>query len=476
VASSGPAERQRSSCPTLKRNPSGGCSEQLKIWKPDQSGLTGAAQFEPDPFQPRGQILFTRKNSQHRVKGLPGSRGPPVRRPNPTWVADRMSPFFPLTIPYPGRPGPVPTAWDSWNWISSLPTGSFFRQPRAPVVAGALLFHYPIIFGRADGPLQVKYHCDALVFFIYNSSWDPAHPPREIMVQWFDWKHMGENPPHIWGEDLISLGCRRHKPASRPWAFGRPLGQMGPVSKCRSAFGSGPWAGATGKSGMILYCTNGRPLEDLAGVRTTSIHLSPPVCRSLPVIRWRERWNRHQERTRIPEFAHQTGISLWPEKRKKKRRNVCEALTRQPHAVSGLTLDPTAWTINYSLARSPSAPAGGPQYVHEPPDAGLILAWMPLTQLVTLAFCGRSRPTPSAGSAISPDGRQLFRDSYLARRKAGQVGPLYNHPCTSRLASHRGSPESLSSRRSQADYEPKLFINTLTCHLLIIRVDAISGI
>jgi hypothetical protein len=86
---------------------------------------------------------------------------------------------------------------DSWNWVSANPapySGSLAHQ--SALVAG-VHFHF---FSDATATLALS-ATDTLIQYIYL---DPAHPPREIMIECFDgssWSHRA-----YWGENLIPWG------------------------------------------------------------------------------------------------------------------------------------------------------------------------------------------------------------------------------------------------------------------------------
>ena len=85
---------------------------------------------------------------------------------------------------------------ESWNWVSANPTpysGALAHQ--SAVAAG---YHQHYFFSAAD-TLAVGVG-DTLFTYVYL---DPANPPSEVMLQWYDgsWEHRA-----YWGPNLIGLG------------------------------------------------------------------------------------------------------------------------------------------------------------------------------------------------------------------------------------------------------------------------------
>jgi subtilisin family serine protease len=136
------------------------------------------------------------------AKALSGSAPPPPPPPPP-----------PTPTPPPPPPGPrtaiiwvedaIPTgAWtstsggDVWNWVTASPAPySGTKSHQSALRAG----YHDHTFQQASVAMQVAAG-DILFFYVYI---DPANPPREIMVSWFDgsWEHRA-----FWGEHLISYG------------------------------------------------------------------------------------------------------------------------------------------------------------------------------------------------------------------------------------------------------------------------------
>jgi len=125
------------------------------------------------------------------------------------WCFSISSFFIPTSVR--GAPGDVPWAddavpagaWtaadrgDQWLWVSNNPTPfSGARAHRSALVAG-IHNHY---FSGASATLAVNPQ-DTLFTYVYLN---PANPPREIMLLWFDgasWMHAA-----YWGENLIRWG------------------------------------------------------------------------------------------------------------------------------------------------------------------------------------------------------------------------------------------------------------------------------
>ena len=117
----------------------------------------------------------------------------------------------------------VPTgAWtgadggDSWNWISNNPTpfsGTLSHQ--SALVAG-IHYHY---FSGATATLPVN-SGETLLTYVFL---DPANPPREIMLQWFDgasWEHRA-----YWGGNLFG-GANLIPWGTDGTASRRPMGAL----------------------------------------------------------------------------------------------------------------------------------------------------------------------------------------------------------------------------------------------------------
>jgi murein DD-endopeptidase MepM/ murein hydrolase activator NlpD len=145
---------------------------------------------------------------------------------------------------------------ENWNWVSANPTpyaGSLSHQSN--IVAG---FHNHF-FTSATSTLSVNTG-DQMFCYVYI---DPANPPSELMLQWFDgtsWRNA------YWGSDQIN------------WVATRQY--MGPVPA------AGQWTrlevsasvlGLEGKtlSGMAFNAWNGRVTWDSAGKSVTPILSTP---------------------------------------------------------------------------------------------------------------------------------------------------------------------------------------------------------
>lgn len=98
----------------------------------------------------------------------------------------------------------VPTgAWagtfggDQWLWVGSNPTPRSGTAAHQSALAPGIHCHW---FSDATTPLQVNVG-DILFTYVFL---DPANPPREVMLQWYDgvsWDHAA-----YWGADLIAWG------------------------------------------------------------------------------------------------------------------------------------------------------------------------------------------------------------------------------------------------------------------------------
>jgi hypothetical protein len=88
------------------------------------------------------------------------------------------------------------TANDSWNWVSSNPAPFSGVAAHKSNLAAGMHEHY---FSWAKGTMAVSAG-DVLFTYIYL---DPANPPTEVMLQWFDgsWDHRA-----YWGANQITHG------------------------------------------------------------------------------------------------------------------------------------------------------------------------------------------------------------------------------------------------------------------------------
>ncbi len=92
------------------------------------------------------------------------------------------------------------TSWsdggDTWNWVSSDPTPYSGALAHQSALTAGFHQHY---FG-ADGDTLAVGVGDTLFTYVYL---DPANPPSEVMLQWYDgsWEHRA-----YWGPNLIGLG------------------------------------------------------------------------------------------------------------------------------------------------------------------------------------------------------------------------------------------------------------------------------
>jgi hypothetical protein len=85
---------------------------------------------------------------------------------------------------------------DAWNWITSSPAPHSGAKAHQSALAAGYHDH---AFQQA-GATMTGAAGDLLFVYVYV---DPANPPREIMLSWFDgsWEHRA-----FWGENLIPYG------------------------------------------------------------------------------------------------------------------------------------------------------------------------------------------------------------------------------------------------------------------------------
>jgi hypothetical protein len=87
--------------------------------------------------------------------------------------------------------------FDSWNWVTSNPTPFSGTRAHQSNLAAGMHQHF---FQGASPPLTIN-PGDSLFTYVFL---DPANPPSEVMLQWFDgasWEHRA-----IWGADLLPYG------------------------------------------------------------------------------------------------------------------------------------------------------------------------------------------------------------------------------------------------------------------------------
>jgi subtilisin family serine protease len=147
------------------------------------------------------------------AKALAGGAPPPPPPPPPPpgtrtdviWVEDAI----------PAGAWTSTSGGDVWNWVTASPAPySGAKAHQSALVAG----YHDHTFQQASATLPVAAG-DILFLYVYL---DPANPPREIMVSWFDgsWEHRA-----FWGENLIPYGTyntaslrpRGALPASGGW-------------------------------------------------------------------------------------------------------------------------------------------------------------------------------------------------------------------------------------------------------------------
>ena len=140
---------------------------------------------------------------------------------------------------------------DAWNWASDNPPPFYGVRAHQSNLAPGIHYHY---FAEAAETLTVG-PGDTLIAHVFL---DPANPPRELMLEWFDgasWRHAA-----YWGENLIPWG-------DNGTASQQPMGALP---------GAGQWVrlevpaglldleGATLK-GMSFLLVDGRATWDYAG-------------------------------------------------------------------------------------------------------------------------------------------------------------------------------------------------------------------
>lgn len=148
--------------------------------------------------------------------------------PTPTyWVDDAMPPGA-----WGGGSG-----GDGWNWVTTSPAPFVGTRAHQSNLASGFHEHY---FNEAAPPLAVGEN-DLLIAHVFV---DPANPPSEIMLSWFDgssWEHRA-----YWGADQIGYGVnntvsRRYvgpRPATGSWIrIAVPASQVGLAG--RSIYGMG---------------------------------------------------------------------------------------------------------------------------------------------------------------------------------------------------------------------------------------------
>lgn len=128
------------------------------------------------------------------ANALSGSAPPPPPPPPPPsgtrsdviWVEDAL----------PAGAWGSASGGDVWNWITSAPAPqSGAKAHQSALVSG----YHDHSFQQASDVMPVGTG-DVLFVYVYL---DPANPPREIMLSWFDgsWEHRA-----FWGDNLIPYG------------------------------------------------------------------------------------------------------------------------------------------------------------------------------------------------------------------------------------------------------------------------------
>jgi glucose/arabinose dehydrogenase len=133
---------------------------------------------------------------------------------------------------------------EPFTWVTANPAPFSGTRAHQSIVASGVHQHY---FTGATTTLSVGTG-DKLFAYVYL---DPAHPPREVMLQWYDgsWEHRA-----YWGADLIPWGASNRGPLP-------PLGQWVRLEVPASAV---DLEGRT-VSGMAFTVYDGRATWDLAG-------------------------------------------------------------------------------------------------------------------------------------------------------------------------------------------------------------------
>ncbi len=155
---------------------------------------------------------------------------------------------------------------DGWNWVSVGPAPQSGTRAHQSNLASGLHEHY---FNYASTPLTVAAG-DSLFAWVYV---DPANPPQEIMLSWFDgtsWEHRA-----YWGANLISYGQENTASRMRRGFSVPPAGQWTRLAVPASL------VGLEGKTvlGMAFTLFDGRATWDSAGRTTETGDVTPAVVR-----------------------------------------------------------------------------------------------------------------------------------------------------------------------------------------------------
>ncbi|MGH6636408.1 MAG: hypothetical protein ACRED0_09855, partial [Gammaproteobacteria bacterium] len=209
-------------------------AEYLKLVEEEYRLITASKNFDPDPA------------AVQKVQKIYPFYG------YETFVASNEKVWFKDSLPTGSTPK---SDNESWTWITaSPPSPSGARVHQSALVAGV----HQHFFESATDKLQAGAD-DSLFTYVFL---DPAHPPKEIMLQWNDgaWEHRA-----YWGENRI------------PWGVdGTPSRRrMGPLPP------AGQWVrlevpvyfvGLRNRaiSGMAFTLYDGSAMWDQSGMRTAS--------------------------------------------------------------------------------------------------------------------------------------------------------------------------------------------------------------
>ncbi|MBI4664033.1 MAG: hypothetical protein HY735_34990 [Verrucomicrobia bacterium] len=154
---------------------------------------------------------------------------------------------------------------DTWRWVTSGPTPFSGSAAHQSNLATGIHYHY---FSGASAKLTVNTG-DTLFTYIFL---DPANPPREVMLQWFDgasWAYAA-----YWGANWIPWGTDG-TPSQRPMGALPPAGQWVRLEVPASLVGL---EGRT-LSGMDFVLYDGRATWDYTGKSSAS---NPPPSDTTP--------------------------------------------------------------------------------------------------------------------------------------------------------------------------------------------------
>jgi WD40 repeat protein len=227
-----------------------------------QLSLSGAAYYHAGALPPAGQ--WTRLEVEAAAVGLEGQNvsgmafglynGRAVwdhagkEAVSPSWVED-MLPHGSVT----GSDG-----GDTWTWLSSSPNPCVGALAHQSNLSQGFHQHY---FYEATEPMQVN-AADRLLAYVWL---DPANPPTEVLLQWFDgsWEHRA-----YWGANALQLslsGAAYYHAGALPAA-----GQWVRLEVAAAAVGL---EGRT-VSGMAFGLYDGKATWDHAGKVTPSYSIS----------------------------------------------------------------------------------------------------------------------------------------------------------------------------------------------------------